>query len=365
VYDTHVTNAAPLLSDKYAFFRTTTNNGGLDQYQYGVRSNVNATFGSNGTASNTQNLQLALAAIQIQSGFEEALTFGGGLAGNVASEIGGGIEELGLRVADFVNTGIYTATTLATGGQYSLGYNGSFSQLGQAIDTRQTTRLKATLSAIPIAGSAYQAYTGEDLLTGRRLSVVDRTALAFGGLSDAAFFGAGGMEIAGRFGFLDLAETSAAAELPRAPRQVPLPPAEETEFRAASDLLKERLGPASVSHPEAYASIMNDLSEAGVDVTPDANRLAYTPGNGSPGQLILDPDASIGALRHEYQHFLDDRAAGFPGMRYWFEDPTVAVGIEERGYAREIQTAIETGNGDLVPSIQQQLRVRISQLLGG
>jgi hypothetical protein len=365
VYDTHNSVSAPLQSDKYAFFRTTAANGGLNQNQYGTRSFVNATFGSNGTGSNMQDLKAQLAMVQLQSGFEEMFTFGTSAVSNVYNSVVGGVKEMGLRIADYYNTALYVASTYATDGRYSLGYNGSFSQFGQAIDTHRTSRWSATLSAIPVAGAAYQAYSGQDLLTGQRLSGVDRVAMGFSALGDAAFFSAGGLEVADRFGLLNTAEAAISGRLPKAPRQMPLPLLEEGEFQAASDLLKDRLGSAMESHPEEHASIMKDLGETGVEVTPDPNRLAYTPGNGGPGQMILDPNASIGALRHEYQHFLDDRAAGYPGMRYWFEDPANVVGIEERGYAREIQTAIETGNGDLVPLIQKQLQDRVSQLLGG
>jgi hypothetical protein len=80
--------------------------------------------------------------------------------------------------------------------------------------------------------------------------------------------------------------------------------------------------------------------------------------------MILDSEYSIGALRHEYQHFLDHRAAGFPGFRPYLENPAEFARLEVRGYLREIDTAHETGNADLVPAIRQLMRDRVRELTG-
>jgi len=80
--------------------------------------------------------------------------------------------------------------------------------------------------------------------------------------------------------------------------------------------------------------------------------------------MILDPEHSIGALRHEYQHFLDHRAAGFQGFRPYLENPAEFARLEVRGYTREIDTALETGNGDLVPAITRLMLARVRELLG-
>jgi hypothetical protein len=197
-YDTHNSVSAPLQSDKYAFFRTTVANGGLNQNQYGTRSFVNATFGSNGTGSNLQDLKAQLAVEQLTSGFNEMFTFGSSFVSNVYNSVAGGVKEMGLRIADYFNTYAYTVSTLLTDGRYSIGYNGSFSQMGQMLDQHRTTWGKATLSAIPVAGAAYQAYSGQDLLTGQRLSGVDRVALGFAALGDAANFAALGVGLAER-----------------------------------------------------------------------------------------------------------------------------------------------------------------------
>lgn len=135
-------------------------------------------------------------------------------------------------------------------------------------------------------------------------------------------------------------------------------------FHAAGDLLLERLGAASHSHPEEFAQIMADLLDAGVDLVSRPGTLAYSPSRGAAGRMILDPEHSIGALRHEYEHFLDHRAAGFPGFRPFMENPAEFARLEVRGYTREIDTAIETENGDLVPAITRLMLARVRELLG-
>jgi hypothetical protein len=49
--------------------------------------------------------------------------------------------------------------------------------------------------------------------------------------------------------------------------------------------------------------------------------MAYSPGlsPGNPGQLIIDHNASYIVLVHEYQHYLDDAAGGFQGMRQLYD----------------------------------------------
>ena len=135
-------------------------------------------------------------------------------------------------------------------------------------------------------------------------------------------------------------------------------------FHADGDLLLDRLGAASLSHAEEFARIMADLLAAGVDLVYRPGTLAYSPCRGGAGRMILDPEHSIGALRHEYQHFLDHRAAGFPGFRPYLENPVEFARLEVRGYAREIETAHETGNADLVPAITRLMSARVRELMG-
>ena len=74
--------------------------------------------------------------------------------------------------------------------------------------------------------------------------------------------------------------------------------------------------------------------------------MAYAPGlsDGSPGQIIIDPDASLSALKHEYQHFLDAKVEGFPSFgKQMFEDPKLRIIKELRAYMVEIKDADRMG----------------------
>lgn len=46
-----------------------------------------------------------------------------------------------------------------------------------------------------------------------------------------------------------------------------------------------------------------------------------------------------GSDAHEMAHFADDEAAGFPGLRYWLEDPVVTAAGESKAYEAEIDYA--------------------------
>ena len=77
--------------------------------------------------------------------------------------------------------------------------------------------------------------------------------------------------------------------------------------------MSESMGPARINNADEYNPIIKDLEDNGVDISYRENALAYGPSStpGKPGSIILDPDASISAVRHEYGHFLDDKDLGF------------------------------------------------------
>jgi len=137
-----------------------------------------------------------------------------------------------------------------------------------------------------------------------------------------------------------------------------------TSFLSEADLLLPKLGPARLSHPEEYAAIMQDLSDAGVKVNFRDGQLAYSPQTGGPGGMILDPDASIGALRHEYQHFLDVRAEGYPGIGHYLENPTEFWRLEYQGYMQEVGIARQLREFGIGRDIVGQMRTRRLNLLG-
>lgn len=125
-------------------------------------------------------------------------------------------------------------------------------------------------------------------------------------------------------------------------------------------------GPALETHPAELDAAMARLDGAGVEVDMRPGSMSYSPSavDGHPGRLILDPEASYGALLHEMSHFSDDEAAGFPGLRYWLEDPAVTAAGESRAYQAEIDYANYIGEAGIASQLEELRAQRISQLLG-
>ena len=136
------------------------------------------------------------------------------------------------------------------------------------------------------------------------------------------------------------------------------------EFRAEADLLLPKLGPARVSHPEEFERILEHLEKASVELVIRSKCLAYSPATGQPGRMILDEEFSIAAIRHEYRHFLDHHAMGYPGLRPFLEDFRLFARFEVRGYLEEIRTAREMKHGESVKKIIEQMKSRVRELLG-
>jgi hypothetical protein len=125
-------------------------------------------------------------------------------------------------------------------------------------------------------------------------------------------------------------------------------------------------GPASETHPAEFEAAMARLDSAGAEVVMRHGSMSYSPSavTGGPGRLILDPEASYGAVLHEMSHFSDDEAAGFPGLRYWLEDPAVTAAGESKAYQTEIDYANSISEAGIASELEKLKAQRISQLLG-
>ncbi len=122
----------------------------------------------------------------------------------------------------------------------------------------------------------------------------------------------------------------------------------KTAMNSGGDRLLNAMGPARVNHADELASIVDDLRAHNVEIRWEPNRLSYGP-SGTPGRvgnINLDPNASISAIRHEYGHFLDDVAEGLPGMGHYMKDPWRWVATERRQYLQEIRTARKLGDAE-------------------
>ena len=133
-------------------------------------------------------------------------------------------------------------------------------------------------------------------------------------------------------------------------------------FRSDADLLRPVLGPARVSHPLDVDAILAKLRQAGVDVVTRQRTIAYSPETNGPGRLILDAEASYGALRHEYRHFLDVQAAGYPGLSYYLRHPIQFARLERRGYTEELRIARGLAERRLYYAIAFQMKHRLREV---
>ena len=83
-----------------------------------------------------------------------------------------------------------------------------------------------------------------------------------------------------------------------------------------ADPMRDALGSGRISDPDEWDSILQQLEDSGVEIKYRDRDMAYAPGleEGDPGQIIIDPDAFLSALKHGYQHFLDAQTEGFPSL---------------------------------------------------
>ncbi len=133
-------------------------------------------------------------------------------------------------------------------------------------------------------------------------------------------------------------------------------------LRSQGDPMLSIQGPGKGS-PE-FDDLVTKLEAAGFEVEIRTGSLAYSPAKGSPGKILLDPDASLSALRHEALHATDDAANGFPGMGYYLENPTARWTMEFNAYRQEIASARELGRYDIARKLLQNARAERLELLG-
>lgn len=117
-------------------------------------------------------------------------------------------------------------------------------------------------------------------------------------------------------------------------------------MNSGGDRLIGTMGPARINNPTEFNAIISDLKANGVDISYRPGQFAYgpAPSGGRPGNIVFDPDSSLSAINHEYGHFLDDAALGFPGQRYYYENPSARLASERRQYLGEIRMARELGD---------------------
>jgi hypothetical protein len=92
---------------------------------------------------------------------------------------------------------------------------------------------------------------------------------------------------------------------------------------------------------------MNDLQRNGVNIKYGEKAISFSPNSGGGrvgNEILLPEDFSISALRHEYGHFLDHQALGYPRYIEYFKSPELIVATERSQYLGEIRFARELGD---------------------
>ena len=138
-----------------------------------------------------------------------------------------------------------------------------------------------------------------------------------------------------------------------------------TKFDCPDDPIRDILGRGMESNPKDWSYIIKELEDSGVEIVYREKVMAYAPHpsiNGKPGQFLIDPDASISALEHEYLHFKQAQSSGFPNMQGAFQDSSARIANETASYAIEIQRAKELGLENVVEQLQKNLQREIESI---
>lgn len=138
---------------------------------------------------------------------------------------------------------------------------------------------------------------------------------------------------------------------------------EEKFYKDGSDPMFEVFGKAGDSNPEELESLLQELSDMGVEINSNSGgALAYQSTQfGKPGVISVTPNASYSAYLHEAQHAKDDMAAGWNGSRaVW--DVEEHIRREQSAYAVEIKLAESLGRTDIADELRKNLENEIAEI---
>ncbi len=135
-------------------------------------------------------------------------------------------------------------------------------------------------------------------------------------------------------------------------------------YNSLGDPVKNILGSGKTSHPSEWSQIINEIKAAGGEVIFRPGAIAYSPGlkKGTAGQLIIDPNASITALRHEHRHFLDDQQAGYKGFEGIF-DSNFRITTEYNAYKIEILEMINQGQTTVANQLKNNFQAEVNDII--
>lgn len=139
----------------------------------------------------------------------------------------------------------------------------------------------------------------------------------------------------------------------------------KSKLNSYGDHLRTRLGSALENNKDEVNRIVAYVESRGGKVLFSARKDMFynAPGNGVAGNLEVDEDCSIAALRHEFRHFLDDEEHGFIGIRMAF-DRDAFWKREFDGYMEEIRLARKYKEYDAGRKILDEMRKRKGEIYG-
>lgn len=131
-----------------------------------------------------------------------------------------------------------------------------------------------------------------------------------------------------------------------------------------SDPMVEIMGPAVENNIEELQEILTELEKMGVEVEYRENVYAYeVKERGVPGKIIIDPNASLSAWLHEYQHAKDECAVGWNGLRI-YKNPNKRYRREQRAYQVEMELAKKMNNDKMIGRLERLLEEERRRIYG-
>jgi hypothetical protein len=131
-----------------------------------------------------------------------------------------------------------------------------------------------------------------------------------------------------------------------------------------ADPAKDVLGAGKKYYKDEWDRIIIEFKEAGGDLLERVENYGYSPMKNRAGQIIIDPDASITALMHEYQHYLDNKELGFPGQQVLYSDMEMRIELERRAYMAEIEYLHKLGYYEVENLLWENFEDEVKKIRG-
>ena len=141
---------------------------------------------------------------------------------------------------------------------------------------------------------------------------------------------------------------------------------EKSSFHSYGDHLCKKLGSARENNHDELDEIIKSVESKGgkFEFHKEPTRMVTDVYKGHPATIKMYEEASIAAVKHEYRHFLDDEANGYPGLSYYIKDNDIFFEYEKRGYEEELKIARENGFEQEEKEILEEIELRRREIYG-